>query len=138
MATSATPEDISAIGSLLRPKQTIAIDKLIAQAKELHLGRDKVYAIKREMMRRGMMTEHRRSKAPSLVTFHNPPLPESQRQRPIEKTTRRRDATQPTTTVTDADRIERLTAKLRQRELKIRDLEAEIRDIKAQLQVLLS
>lgn len=78
MKVNVTPEMISEFGAALRPGQVIGQDKIMAKLSwKLH----RFYATKREMQSRGMITEEIRQGAPTLYTFHNPPLEAKDRQR---------------------------------------------------------
>jgi len=74
-----TNEQIDTVGRMLRPGQQINVAKLAAQ---LGWTKDRLHPVKREMMRRGFLTEERRARMSATLTFHNPPLPESERQMP--------------------------------------------------------
>lgn len=84
MDVKVTPEMISELGKGLRPGQSIGQDKLYAKLSD-EWSMNRFYATKREMQRRGMITEQLRQGAPTLYTFHNPPLTGKDRQTPPTK-----------------------------------------------------
>lgn len=133
MATKYRTEDLDRIGFVLRPGQTIASDKL-HDATNGAMSVWHFYAAKREMQRRGMLTEKLRRGCPSMLTFHNPPLPEDKRVLPVTKRKGPKDAEQSNGAVAvNPDRLEKLIVRLRAKELKIEELKKDIAQIKSSL-----
>lgn len=144
--TEVTRTYADALGKLLRPDQTIAFDKLLKQSISAYpklfdgtdgANRERAYCGVRDLIKRGFMSRKLRHGAPALLTFHNPPLDKPQRSLTRNAPTPASNGLSPPK-AGDADRLERLIARLRKKEADLTALNEQVAAIKADIAKLLT